>query len=71
MKIRNLALATAAISLAVTPAIAQVALDRSSAPVDGESEIAGSAGILAALLGGAAIIGGIVALSGDDDPASP
>ena len=71
MKIRNFALAAAALSLAVTPAIAQVALDRSGAPADGESELEGSAGILAALLGGAVIIGGIVALSGDDDPASP
>ncbi|GMN03239.1 hypothetical protein [Erythrobacter sp. MTPC3] len=73
MKIRTLALATAAVSLAASPAIAEAAFDRTSAPVEGESEVAGGSGIIIALLAAAAIIGGIViaADGGDDAPTSP
>lgn len=67
MKIRNLALATAAVSLAASPAIAEAALDRSSAPVEGESEIGGGSGILIAVLAAAAVIAGIVIVADDDD----
>ncbi|QIQ86848.1 hypothetical protein [Erythrobacter sp.] len=69
MKFRNIALATAAVSLAASPAIAEAAFERSVAPVEGESEVGGS-GILLAVLAGAAIIGGIIiAADGSDDNA--
>ncbi len=70
MKIRNLVLATAALSLAASPAIAEAAFERSVAPVEGESEIGGAGGstLLLALLGAAAVIGGIIVIAdGDDD----
>jgi len=72
MKFRNLALATAALSLAASPAIAEAAFERTVAPVEAESEIQGSSGILIAVLAGAAIIGGIILIADndDDDPVS-
>ncbi|MEL6878206.1 MAG: hypothetical protein AAGL68_08935 [Pseudomonadota bacterium] len=71
MKIRTLAVATAAVSLAATPAIAEAAFDRTIAPVEGESELEGGSGIIIALLAAAAVIAGIViAADGDDDPVS-
>ncbi len=71
MKIRTLAAATAAISLAATPAIAEASFDRAIAPVEGESELEGSSGIIIALLAAAAVIAGIIiAADGDDDPVS-
>ena len=72
MKIRNVVLATAALSLAASPAIA-TAFERSSAPVDGENEIAGASGVLIAVLAAAAVIGGIVIIADndDDEPTSP
>ncbi|EAQ29258.1 hypothetical protein NAP1_00760 [Erythrobacter sp. NAP1] len=73
MKFRTLALATAAASLAASPAIAQVAFERASAPVEGESEVAaGAPTLLLGLLGAAAVVGIVVAASDDDDdPVSP
>lgn len=70
MKIRTIALATAALSLAASPAIAQAAFDRASAPIEGESEVQGSSFLLAALAA-AAVIAGVVVVASDDDPASP
>ena len=72
MKIRTIALATAALSLAASPAIAQAVFERATAPIEGES-VDGNNTILFALLGGAAVIGGIIAASGggDDEPTSP
>ncbi|MEL7189095.1 MAG: hypothetical protein AAGK17_06035 [Pseudomonadota bacterium] len=72
MKIRNLALATAAVSLAATPAIAEAAFERTAAPVEGESDLEGS-GIIIAVLAAAAVIAGIVIVAddGDDDAVSP
>lgn len=75
MKFRNLLAATAAVSMAASPAVAQQA-DRSAAPVAANSELgedAGGAGIILALLAAAAIIAGIVIAGGneDDTPASP
>ncbi len=69
MKIRDFAAATAALTLAVSPVVAQAA-DRTSAPVKGESEF--GSGLLIAILAAAAIIGGIIiaADGGDDDPVS-
>lgn len=73
MKFRNLALATAAVSLAASPAIAEAAFDRAAAPVEGESELQGKSSILLALLGAAAVIGGIILIAddGEDAPTSP
>lgn len=73
MKIRTIALATAALSLAASPAIAQAVFERASAPIEGENSLEGESSILLALLGGAAVIGGIVAASGggNDLPTSP
>jgi len=69
MKFRNIALATAAVSLAASPAIAEAAFERSVAPIEGESEL-GGAGIILAVLAAAAVIGGIIiAADGDDDNA--
>lgn len=77
MNFRNIALATAAVSLAASPAIAEAAFDRSSAPVEGESEMKGASGVLIGILAAAALIGGIIVIasdngtSGDDLPTSP
>ena len=74
MKFRNVALATAAVSLAASPAIAEAAFDRSTAPVEGESELEGGSGILIAILAAAAIIAGIIIAAddgGEDIPTSP
>ena len=73
MKIRNVAIAVAAISMAAAPAIAQASFERSTAPVEGESGAAGTSGILIALFAAAAAIAGIVIIAdgGNDEPASP
>ncbi|MFL0357356.1 hypothetical protein ACI5KX_12860 [Erythrobacter sp. GH1-10] len=73
MKFRTLALATAAVSLAASPAIAEAAYDRANAPVEGESELEGESGILIAILASAAIIAGIIIVAdgGEDAPTSP
>lgn len=73
MKFRNVVAATAALSLAATPAIAEAAFDRAAAPVEGESELEGGSGIILAILAAAAVIAGIIiAADGDDDgPVSP
>lgn len=73
MKFRNLAAATAVVSLAASPAIAEASFARTSAPVEGESELEGGSGILIAVLAAAAIIAGIViaADDGNDEPLSP
>lgn len=68
MKFRNLAAATAVVSLAASPAIAEASLSRTAAPVEGESELEGGSGIIIAVLAAAAIIAGIIiAADGDDD----
>ena len=71
MNIRNIALATAAVSLAASPAIAEASFERSVAPMEGESSIGNrdrsGSGILIALLAAAAIIAGIVLIVDDDD----
>ena len=69
MKLRNVALATADLSLAAAPAVAEASFDRSSAPAEGES-LEGGSGIIIAILAAAAIIAGIIiAADGDDDDA--
>lgn len=79
MKFRTLLAATAAVSLAASPALAQSAnADRATAPVAEESALGGGedgsgAGIILAILAAAAIIAGIVIAAGNDDdtPTSP
>ena len=66
MKIRPMAAAAAALSLAAAPAVAEVSFDRASAPVEGESEIGGGA-LLGALAIAAIIAGVIVAAQSDDE----
>ena len=70
MKIRTLLAATAAVSMAASPAIAQA--DRSIAPVTGQNALGGDedgsgVGIILALLAAAAIIAGIVIAADNDD----
>ncbi len=71
MKFRNLLAATAALSLAASPALAASSnVDRVAAPVQGESELQGS-GIILALLAAAAVIAGIIIIADDNnDPIS-
>ena len=68
MKIRTMAAAAAALTLAAAPAVAEVSFDRTSAPVEGESELGGGA-ILGALAVAAIIAGIIVAADTDEDVA--
>jgi hypothetical protein len=70
MNIRTFVAATAAVSLAVAPA---VAAERINAPASDEAEVGGGSSIIVAILAAAAVIGGIIIASdgGDDDlPAS-
>lgn len=68
MNFRNIALATAAVSLAASPAIAEAAFERSSAPVEGENSVGGGTeGVLLSVLAGAAVIAGIIVIADDDD----
>ena len=71
MTFRNIALATAALSLATAPAIAQADFSRTIAPIEGESELEGT-GLVLAVLAAAAIIGGVIiaADGGNDDSVS-
>lgn len=74
MIFRKFAAATAMVSLAATPAIAEANLDRGVAPIEGEAELGaeGGTGIIIAILAAAAIIAGIIiaADSEDDEPVS-
>jgi hypothetical protein len=71
MKLRTLAAATAVVTLAASPAIAETAFQRTAAPVKGENEL--GSGTLLAVLAAAAVIAGIIiaADGGSDDPVSP
>ena len=78
MKFRNMLAATAALTMAATPVLANAApvIERAAAPVAGESDFGaeqdGSA-IILAILAVAAIIAGIVIAAGSgnqDDPIS-
>ena len=66
MKIRTLAVAAAAMSLASAPAVAEISLDRSAAPVEDESEIGAAAGVLGALAL-AGVVYAIVEATDDED----
>ena len=72
MKIRNVALATAALALAASPAIAEATFERSNAPITGESEVQGTPTVLIAVLAAAAVVAGAVVIAdNDDEPTSP
>lgn len=75
---RNLLAATAALSMAAMPVLANAApvADRAAGPIAGESDLGGEAdgsAIILAILAAAAIIAGIIIAAGsgnDDDPIS-
>ena len=69
MKFAKFAAATAALSLAVSPALARSAPERGTAPAASEDEIGGQAGIFVLLILAAVIIGFIA--TDDDGPVSP
>ena len=69
MKFRTFAAATAAVSLAAAPAVAQ--FERSAAPVEGASEMGeGTTWLLTALGVGAVITAIILVTDDDEDPVS-
>lgn len=67
MKIRNFALATAALALAASPAIAEAAFERAVAPTESESKVTGGSSILLAIAAAAAVIGGIIIIADDEE----
>jgi len=67
MKIRTIAMAAAALSLASAPAIAQADFARALAPIEGESEMGSTAVVLAVLAAAAVVAGVVVAADGGDD----
>ena len=75
MKFRNVLAATAALTLAAAPAVAEASYERVAAQVEGESELSGGSGVIIGILAAAAIIAGIIIAvdSNDDDdlPTSP
>lgn len=72
MKFRTLAAATAALSLATAPAVAQSTVSRTAAPVSSEKSEVGGTGVILGILAAAAIIAGIIiaADGGSDNPIS-
>ena len=69
MAFRKIALATAAVSLAAAPAVAEASLERVSAPIEGEA-VGGEGdglGVIIGIFAAAAIIGGIIIAADDDD----
>jgi hypothetical protein len=73
MKFRNLAAATAALSLISAPVMAQANVERASAPATDQSELHGSAGtLIIAILAILAIIAAAAIASNDhNSPVSP
>ncbi len=72
MKSRLILASAAALTLAAAPTMAQVQLDRATAPVE-DASAANGTGIIVGILALAAIIAGIViaAKGGDEVPTSP
>jgi hypothetical protein len=71
MRLKTIAMGTAAAAMATAPVLASsVSAERSVAPVSEEAELGGSS-ILIAVLAAAAVIAGIIIIADDDDePAS-
>ena len=71
MKMKSLILSFAAVATVLAPVgVGAVAANRAIAPVEEGSELSGGSAILVGILGAAAVIVGIVALTDDDEPAS-
>jgi len=73
MKINKIMLGLSAAALVAMPAVAQVAMVPTAAPLDGEeSEMAaGGTGLILGIIGAAAVIGGIVVIADDDNSDAP
>jgi hypothetical protein len=72
MKISKLSLGLAAAALATAPAIAQVAMTPSVAPLSGEeSEIGDAGAVILGLLAAGAIVAGIVSATSADEAELP
>ena len=70
MKLRNLALATAAATFVAAPVVGQNSLERTTGLVEGEN-VEGENGIITAVFAIAAMIADIIIIADDDDPTSP
>ncbi len=72
MKSRIATAAATALALVAVPTMAQAETPRQAAPVEGENDMIGGAGLIIGILAVAAIIGGIIiAADGDnEDPVS-
>ena len=62
--------AATVLSLAITPAMAEISTARTIAPAEDENELAGISTVLI-LVGAAAVAGIIIAVTDDDEPVSP
>lgn len=72
MKMSKLSMGLACAALVAAPAVAQVSMSRTIAPLSGdESEVGEGKGIILGIGALAAIIGGIVILSDDDQKQLP
>ncbi|AUX69614.1 hypothetical protein CHX26_09000 [Porphyrobacter sp. HT-58-2] len=70
--IKKISFGIAALGLAAAPALAQVAMGPSGAPLSGdESELSEGGTIILGVLGAAVIIGGIMVASDDNNPQIP
>lgn len=70
--LKKVSFGIAAVALAAAPALAQVAMGPSVAPLSGdESELSEGGTIILGVLGAVAIIGGIMVASDDNNPQLP
>ena len=70
--LKKISFGIAALGLAAAPALAQVAMGPSVAPLSGdESELSEGGTIILGVLGAAVIIGGIMVASDDNNPQIP
>jgi hypothetical protein len=70
--LKKISFGIAALGLAAAPALAQVAMGPSVAPLSGdESELSEGGTIILGVLGAAVIIGGIMVASDDNNPQLP
>jgi hypothetical protein len=71
MRLKTIALGTAAAAMASAPVLASsLSAERSDAPVANEAELGGD-GMIIGILAAAAVIAGIIIIAdGDDDPVS-
>ena len=67
MKSRIATAAATALALVAVPTMAQAETPRQAAPVEGENDMIGGAGLIIGILAIAAIVGGIIISTSDDD----